>query len=125
MDRQSHQRRLFTRPDRQGAKPGKPARRSEVPGFAIGSDNFTHQIRPSKYQKQKESQKMAEHTIMILKTGPSECKVWPPYLLVKGGPGGANQPDRVTWLNKTEGDAILDFGNAAVFEEGSKLRSQV
>ena len=68
---------------------------------------------------------MAEHTIMILKTGPNECKVWPPYLLVKGGPGGANSPDRVTWLNKTQGDVTLDFWNGAVFADGSKLRSQV
>jgi hypothetical protein len=68
---------------------------------------------------------MADYTIMILKTGPTECKVWPPYLLVKGGSGGANAPDRVTWLNKTQADIILDFWNASVFEEGSMLRGQV
>lgn len=68
---------------------------------------------------------MAEHTIMILKTGPNECRVWPPYLFIKGGRGGSNTPDRVTWLNKTQGDVTLDFWNGDVFTKGSKLRSHV
>ena len=67
---------------------------------------------------------MADHTIMILKTGPNECKVWPPYLLVKGESGDGS-PDRVTWLNKTEGDVVLDFWNMNVFADGSKIRNMV
>ena len=68
---------------------------------------------------------MAEHTIMILKTGPNECRVWPPYLLVKGGPSGQNSPDSVRWLNKTQGNVILDFPIVSVFEEGSRLQAHV
>jgi hypothetical protein len=68
---------------------------------------------------------MADHTIMILKTGPAECKVWPPYLLVKGRSKDANSADRVTWINKTQGEVTLDFWNLNVFEDGSKIRGIV
>ena len=68
---------------------------------------------------------MADHTIMILKTGPTECRVWPPYLLVKGTSGDGNSADRVTWLNKTHADVTLDFPNLNVFEDGSKIQGMV
>lgn len=45
---------------------------------------------------------MPKQTILILKTGPNECRVWPPHQFLNTG-------DTVAWENRTGDSVTLTF----------------